>query len=332
MKTCPLIFLAFSTCLSALPRSLYNSADNSSFRSWDALRGRATRDETLTRENHPSLRVESNNGSDAYVISEPLQLVIGKHYSLTGWIKTDSLRVIDSGRTPIAVGAALSMASMPWDMHSASVGSTRDWTHVQLQFTATRERDNIVLNVANTGSFQGTAWFQGVSLDEASSEAGLPKPASVRTLGPAYRYPSGGWIYLHIEGKPYDRGYQHGFLMAKEITSYMARCAASFQGDAKQAWEQGRTMASALFLRGYDQEILEEMRGIADGANAAGAKYEDRPLDLLDIVTINRNCGSSCGLTADTYRIRGPHLPSAGLEESHPRRIIRWTCPAQCPL
>jgi hypothetical protein len=287
MKTCGLIVLACFTCLAALPRTLYNSSADSSFRSWDALRGKASRDEAVARENHPSLRVESNNDSDAYVLSEPLQLVIGKRYSLSGWIKTDSLRVSDSGRTPIAVGAALSMASMPWDMHSASVGATRDWARVQLEFTATRERDNIVLNVGNTGSFQGTAWFQGVSLDDASAKSGLPKLASVRTLGPAYRYPSGGWIYLHIEGKPYDRGYQHGFLMPNEITSYMARCAASFQGDAKQAWEQGRTMTSALFLRGYDQEILEEMRGIADGANAAGAKFEDRPLDLLDIVTIN---------------------------------------------
>jgi hypothetical protein len=287
MKTCGLVVLAFFTCFPALPRTLYNSSADSSFRSWDPLRGKASRDETVARENHPSLRVESNNGSDAYVVSEPLQLVIGKRYALSGWIKTDSLRVSDSGRTPIAVGAALSMASMPWDMHSASVGATRDWTRVQLEFTATRERDNIVLNVAKTGSFQGTAWFQGVSLDDASAKSGLPKLASVRTLGPAYRYPSGGWIYLHIEGKPYDRGYQHGFLMANEITSYMARCAASFQGDAKQAWDQGRTMTSALFLRGYDQEILEEMRGIADGANAAGAKFEDRPLDLLDIVTIN---------------------------------------------
>ena len=32
-------------------------------------------------------------------------------------------------------------------------------------------------------------------------------------------------------------------------------------------------MANALFLRGFDREILEEMRGIADGASDAGAKW-----------------------------------------------------------
>ena len=46
-------------------------------------------------------------------------------------------------------------------------------------------------------------------------------------------------------------------------------------------------MASALFLRGFDREILEEMRGIAEGASDAGAKWQDRRIDLLDIVVAN---------------------------------------------
>ncbi|MDQ6651590.1 MAG: hypothetical protein M3Y84_02485, partial [Acidobacteriota bacterium] len=45
-------------------------------------------------------------------------LTIGKRYQLSGWVRTDDLHVTDTGRSPIAVGAALSMASMPFDMHS----------------------------------------------------------------------------------------------------------------------------------------------------------------------------------------------------------------------
>jgi hypothetical protein len=41
-----------------------------------------------------------------------------------------------------------------------------------------------------------------VSLDEVSSAGSWPARAAVQTFGPAYRYPSAGWIYLHIEGKP----------------------------------------------------------------------------------------------------------------------------------
>ncbi len=108
---------------------------------------------------------------------------------------------------------------------------------------------------------------------------------AVETFGPAYRYPAAGWIYLHIEGKPYERGYQHGHLMAREIPEYLARCAADL-GDAGQ-WNEYRTMANALFLRGFDREILEEMRGIADGAADAGAKWQNRRIDLIDMVVAN---------------------------------------------
>ncbi len=48
-------------------------------------------------------------------------------------------------------------------------------------------------------------------------------------------------------------------------------------------------MVNALFLRRYDAEYLQEMKGIADGAAAAGAKFDERPVDLVDIVALNSN-------------------------------------------
>jgi hypothetical protein len=132
------------------------------------------------------------------------------------------------------------------------------------------------------------AWFDGVSIDEASTSRTWPSRAAVKTFGPAYRYPSAGWIYLHIEGAPYERGYQHGRLMAPEIETYIDRCAAQLDSTSRAAaWQNGRTAANALFLRGFDGEILEEMKGIADGAAAAGCKYNGHPVDLVDIVTAN---------------------------------------------
>jgi hypothetical protein len=118
-----------------------------------------------------------------------------------------------------------------------------------------------------------------------------------------------GWIYLHIEGKPYDRGYQHGYLMAREIPEYLERCAFELGGKAdEQTWDQYRTSANALFLRGFDREILEEMRGIADGANAAGAKWLNRKLDLIDIVVANT--------TVEWASCRGCAMTPTGLEGS----------------
>jgi hypothetical protein len=178
------------------------------------------------------------------------------------------------------------MASMPFDVHSESLAGTRQWTRLSLKFTASRSQDQILLSVGNGGAFEGKAWFEGVSIDEASSTGEWPAREAVKTFGPAYRYPAAGWIYLHIEGEPYERGYQHGYLMAREIPEYMARCAADM-GTNEAGWGNLRTQANALFLRGFDREILEEMRGIADGASDAGARWQGRRLDVVDVVVTN---------------------------------------------
>jgi hypothetical protein len=123
---------------------------------------------------------------------------------------------------------------------------------------------------------------------ERSIASERPDPASVQRFGPAYRYPRAGWIVVHVEGSPYERGYQHGRLLAAEIADYVKTLATkrSIKGPG-EAWRETRTMVNALFLRRYDPEYLEEMKGIADGASAAVAKFEGRPIDLLDVVTVN---------------------------------------------
>jgi hypothetical protein len=115
-----------------------------------------------------------------------------------------------------------------------------------------------------------------------------PDPRSVERYGPAYRYPQAGWIVLHIEGEPYERGYQHGRLLAPEIAAFL-HCFASMQspGSPAEGWKNTRSLVNALFVRRYEKEYLEEMRGIADGATAAGARFENRPIDLVDIVGLN---------------------------------------------
>jgi len=112
--------------------------------------------------------------------------------------------------------------------------------------------------------------------------------ASVERYGPAYRYPQSGWIVLHIEGEPYERGVQHGRLMAPEIAEIVRAAAVNQSPKAPDdGWNHMRLLVDALFLRRYDEEYLLEMKGIADGAAAAGAKFEGRPLDLMDIVAVN---------------------------------------------
>jgi hypothetical protein len=254
---------------------------------WTAVRGSVAADPSVMHEKSQSLRVDPGSSPDSCVRSAPISLRLGKSYELSGWARTENLEVRDLDRSPIATGAALTMASMPFDVHSASLGGTRSWTRLTLRFIATRAEDHILLTVGNGGAYHGTAWFSGITLDEVSA-AGDPPAAAIRTFGPAYRYPAAGWIYLHIEGQPYERGYQHGHLMAREIPEYLERCAAELGAKADAGnWDQLRTTVNALFLRGFDREILEEMKGIAEGASDAGAKWLGRRIDLVDIVVAN---------------------------------------------
>lgn len=115
-----------------------------------------------------------------------------------------------------------------------------------------------------------------------------PDSATVQRFESAYRYPQAGWTVLHIEGEPYARGVQHGRLMAREIQDFLKCLALEKSAKApSDAWRLVRTIANANFLRGFEPEYLEEMKGIADGASAAGANCDGRAVDLLDIAALN---------------------------------------------
>lgn len=158
----------------------------------------------------------------------------------------------------------------------------------------------------------------------------VPDPITVTRSGAGWRFPQDGWNVVHIEGSPYDRGYQHGFLLAREIVDYCQMIAKvrSHQAPDK-AWKDLRLFVNALFLRRIDNEYLKEMQGIADGAAAAGGKMDGRPIDLIDVVVINADIEvgyleSSLEATAtgiDRIRFHGRH-------GSTPRAAHRDRCSA----
>jgi len=285
MLRIPFLLTVVAAAHAATP--VFHASFDSAQASWTVERGSAAVDSSVLHEGHKSIRLErGGGGEDASVRLAPVALTLGHRYELSGWVRTEDVEVRDVDRTPIAIGAALAMASMPFDVHSASLGGSQAWTRVSLKFIASRSEDQVVLTVGSGGRFRGKAWFEGVHVDEIDSSSDeWPARDAVETFGPAYRYPAAGWIYLHIEGEPYERGYQHGHLMAHEIPQYLERCAAIL--GSKDHWDDYRTTANALFLRGFDQEILEEMRGIADGASDGGARWKDRRIDLLDIAVAN---------------------------------------------
>ena len=137
---------------------------------WAVVRGMATPDPAVAHGGNRSLRLERDKTSaDACVSSTAVALTIGKRYELSGWVRTESLTVRDLDRSPIGSGAMLSMASMPFDVHSASIGGTHAWTRLSLRFIASRAQDAILLTAGSGGALSGRAWFGGVRIDEVSS-------------------------------------------------------------------------------------------------------------------------------------------------------------------
>lgn len=94
--------------------------------------------------------------------------------------------------------------------------------------------------------------------------------SEVTRYGNGYRFDSNGWTYVHIEGQPYDRGFQHGYLVAPELKEILRSLKYLTYWNTGMEWEFFVAAAENLFLSYIDQEFLDEMKGIADGAQAAG--------------------------------------------------------------
>src|SRR4051794_36411626 len=55
-------------------------------------------------------------------------------------------------------------------------------------------------------------------------------------LKTAERHEKAGWIYLHVEGDARARGFQHGYLLAKEIAECVRVTAAVWHHDSSMEW------------------------------------------------------------------------------------------------
>ena len=235
-----------------------------------------------------SLAIHHAAPFETCVQSKEVSLQIGQPYRLCAWIKTEKALADPCSQYPTAVAAAIRMSSMPFTEHSQAVAATQDWQPISLSFFATRKLDNIELVVGGNGFATGRVWFDDITLEKVQDIREMIPLQTVRWFGPAFRYSDKGWLFVHLEGEPFQRGYQYGILLAQEIVAFIDKLA--IRADAanpQAAWSQKRQMADALMLRGYEEEYLIEMRGIADGIHQAGVTWQGRDLDLVDIVTLN---------------------------------------------
>ncbi len=91
-----------------------------------------------------------------------------------------------------------------------------------------------------------------------------------------------GWIYVHLQGKPSEVGFQHGWWLAPEIRTTFQDAVLVAEHDTKRPWSFFRETAEKMLWPRIETEYREELQGIVDGLKARGEK-----LDLWDIVAHN---------------------------------------------
>src|SRR6202046_965822 len=101
-------------------------------------------------------------------------------------------------------------------------------------------------------------------------------------LQKAYRFQQGGWTYVHLEGSPSDVGFQHGYLLAPEISDAFEAIKMFDVHQTQRDWECLRKTAREMLWPHIDLEYQQELQGIADGVKAHGVD-----LDVYDIVALN---------------------------------------------
>jgi hypothetical protein len=98
----------------------------------------------------------------------------------------------------------------------------------------------------------------------------------------AYKFNEGGWTYVHLEGTPEQVGFQHGYLLAREIEDNEHVYTVTAPHADKRPWSFFRDAGKNVLWPHLDPEYQEELKGIAEGLHAQGST-----LDLWDIVALN---------------------------------------------
>jgi hypothetical protein len=122
----------------------------------------------------------------------------------------------------------------------------------------------------------------------------IPSSKSADQYKEGFRYNIQGWIYLHIQGGPYERGYQHGYLLAAEIVDMLNRWSniihnfPLLSGISKRLsddrfekmsvtwWDFCTTQCYRMYWEKFPEEYQQEIKGIADGVTAHGGKLHGR--------------------------------------------------------
>src|SRR5258706_987441 len=113
--------------------------------------------------------------------------------------------------------------------------------------------------------WSGAAHIAALSI---SASAGELSTQQRDWLQGAHRHDTNGWIYLHIQGAPRERGFQHGYLLARAIDRAVT--------STRETWRHASGMEGSWLLAKsrhtinprVDAENLAELDGTTERARA----------------------------------------------------------------
>ncbi|MGA7155699.1 MAG: C45 family peptidase [Acidobacteriaceae bacterium] len=121
-------------------------------------------------------------------------------------------------------------------------------------------------------------------------------------LDGAYKFHEGGWTYVHLHGTPNEIGFQHGYLLAREIEDNVHVYSLEAVHKDHRPWEFFRQAGKNVLWPKLDPEYQAELEGIAEGLKAQGSK-----VDLWDVVAVNGD-----------EELTGYYLPMIDAKEGKP--------------
>ena len=138
-------------------------------------------------------------------------------------------------------------------------------------------------------------------------------PDDPRLAGSA-RSERNGWVHVRLSGPPEQVGFQHGYLLAREITDALDAVRHYLKHATGKDWAFYRKAAEDLFWPAMDDEYRREIDGMAAGLAARGRK-----IGRQDLVALN-----------GWIELALYYVPWLKRQQGQALSVLRNTAPANC--
>ena len=107
-------------------------------------------------------------------------------------------------------------------------------------------------------------------------------PQEEKWISKSYRIEKNGWIFLHIEGEPFERGFQRGYLTHIEIKEFLNTLTYIIEFKSAKKLEYFIERSVEFFKDKGSKEYNDEMKGIVSGMEKAGTKISFKEILFMN--------------------------------------------------